>query len=136
MPYVPTLVTVGFKSGVYETEKQKIYDYVHIAHWNTDHMSDDSVKLSELWYSSADNDTYIVRANGTKANYVQGDYPICKIELYYCPPNSETPKTIDEVKEYSELVAVLDEADTHYDVSGKKWNISVYYLYRGRVNEV
>lgn len=136
MAVPPSLLSVGFKIGVFETEKQKVYDYVRVSHWNTDHITAEQSRLKKLWYSSADNDTYALRADGAKTNYVQGDYPICKIELYYCPPDTRVPTTVDEVKDCCELVAVLDEPDTHYDVSGKKWNICAYYLYRGRVCEV
>lgn len=132
----PSRVNAKLETGVYLTEKQKVYDTVKLSVWNTDHITDSDVQLSELWYSSADNDLYALRADGVKTNYVQGDYPVCKIELYYCPPDVEKPKTLREARERCELVAVLDEPNAHYDVSGKMWNVSAAYLYRGRVTEV
>ena len=40
------------------------------------------------------------------------------------------PRLISAIEHYEEKETM------HYDVSGKKWNISAYYLYRGRLSEV
>ncbi len=106
-----------------------VCDSISLNFWNTDHSGENALK--ELWFDK-NNDTCAVMSDGKIANYVQGDYPISAIELYHYESEADKPANIEEVYSKCKRVAILDEVDKHYDVSGLKWNVSVYYFTRGR----
>jgi len=112
------------------------YDFLRIGTWNTDHTGEDALK--EMWISPDDDyDVMAIREDGSKTDYVQSDYRLKTVELYYCDPDETAiPTTFDEVVNNCELVATLTEEGEHVDVSGKKWNVSLSYFERGRKNEV
>lgn len=108
-----------------------VFDFISQKMWNTDHSGESGIK--ELWFESEKHDTFAIMENGKKANYVQGDYPISAIELYYYDSAvTDKPTDINEVYQKCKRIALLDEPDKHYDISGLKWNVSIYYLMRGR----
>ena len=115
------------------TEGEKPCDMVCVKLWNTNHLEGPKGLLRQIWYSSENSDTYAIRSDGSKTNYVQGDYPITALKLFYWDKDKgPVPKNADELEQNAELVAAIDKADKHVDISGKKWNVSVFYLYRNR----
>lgn len=108
-----------------------VFDFVSQKMWNVDHSGESAIK--ELWFESENYDTFAIMENGKTANYVQGDYPISAIELYYYDPAvTDKPADLAEVYQKCKRVALLDEPNKHYDILGIKWNVSIYYLMRGR----
>lgn len=124
------IVAAAYKAAKLENIS---FDHVMLKTWNTDHSGTDGVgePLKEMWFDEQ-NDTFALRESGVETNYVQGDYAINAIELYHYDPTAEKPKNLTEVYQKCKRVALLTEVNRHYDISGKPFNVSVYYLTRGR----
>ncbi|MDD7157713.1 MAG: hypothetical protein PUH99_01790 [Firmicutes bacterium] len=129
----PVIEPVLAKAEIIQ-ERNIRYDYISLKMWNTDHSGTDGVAepLKEMWFDDQ-NDTYALRESGVETNYVQGDYAINAIELYHYDSTKEKPENLTEVYQKCKRIALLTKANEHYDISGKPFNVSVYYLTRGRV---
>ncbi len=121
-----------------EARTMNIYDSVEVLAWNTDHtgVEGPSTLVKNIRYKNeraGKYDTYITRADDTEVNSYQGDYPIACLDLYYWD-YSKLGKFKDEedLQKRGELVASLTKEDVKYDIEGKRWNISVYKVFKGR----
>ncbi len=121
-----------------EARTMNVYDSVEVLTWNTDHTGVEGPNTlgKSIRYKNegiGKNDTYITRLDNTEVNSYQGDYPIACLDLYYWD-YAKLGKFKDEtdLQKRGELVASLPKEDVKYDIEGKRWNISVYKVFKGR----
>lgn len=121
-----------------EARTMHVYDSVEVLAWNTDHTGKEgpNTLVKNIRYKNertGKNDTYVTRTDNTEVNSYQGDYPIASIDLYYWDYSKFGKFTGEaDLQKRGELVASLTEEDIKYDIEGKRWNISVYKVFKGR----
>ena len=90
-----------------------------------DKDTDLSEEADGIYYSSLDYDVYFVK-DGNDVNWIQGDYPITKVELYKIPDGVDAPSTYAEIKSKCTLVQTLTKSDTEYTIAGSFNIIAVH----------
>lgn len=121
-----------------ESRTMHVYDSVEVLAWNTDHTGKEgpNTLVKNIRYKNertGKNDTYVTRADNTEVNSYQGDYPIASVDLYYWDYSRLGKfKGEADLQKRGEHVASLTKENVNYDIQGKRWNVSVYKIFKGR----